>query len=57
MFQGYILNPNRFDNDILNRLRLILQSNLNCRVTVCNEDDAFAKKWQETTAPLNFPFS
>jgi len=54
MFQGYILNPNRFDNDILNRLRLILQSNLNCRVTVCNEDDAFAKNGRQPPPHLIF---
>ena len=54
MFQGYILNPNRFDNDILNRLRLILQSNLNCRVTVCNEDDAFAKNGRKPPPHLIF---
>lgn len=54
MYQGYILNLNRSDNSILHRLRSILQSNLNCRVTVLNEDDAFAKNGR--TPPPNLIF-
>ena len=54
MYQGYILNLNRSDNSILHRLRSILQSNLNCRVTVCNEDDAFAKNGRKPPPNLIF---
>lgn len=54
MYQGYILNLNRSDNSILHRLRSILQSNLNCRVTVLNEDDAFAKNGRKPPPNLIF---
>ncbi len=54
MYQGYILNLNWFDNGILHRLRSILQSNLNCRVTVCNENDAWAKNGRKPPPNLVF---
>ena len=54
MYQGYILNLNRFDNSILDRLRSIMQSNLNCRVNVCNEENAFAKNGRKPPPNLIF---
>ena len=54
MYQGYILNLNRSDNSVLHRLGSILQSNFNCRVTVLNEDDAFAKNGRKPPPNLIF---